>query len=313
MFPFIARRLGSGAVQVVVIAVVTFLLANANTSNVARNMLGESASAEQVAAKNTELGLDRPLHEQFIGWVLEAFRGDFGSSWFTQQPVTATIGDRLPVTLSIVIVAMITTAVFSVVLGVTAAVKRGWIDRLIQVLSVLGFSLPNFWVALMLVLFFSVTLRTLPATGYIRLSDSPSNWAIALLLPVASLVFGGIANASQQVRGAVIDVLRQDYIRTLRAHGVRPHSVLFKHALRNAASPALMVLSLQFVALLGGAVIIERVFAIPGLGSLTVDSAIQGDVPVLMGVVVSLVVMVVIVNLVIDILNGWVNPKVREQ
>jgi peptide/nickel transport system permease protein len=313
MLSFIARRIGAGIILVVVVPTLTFLLAYSGTANVARNMLGESATPEQIAAKNHELGLDQPILTQFIDWAGRAVQGDFGVSWFTQQPVAAAVADRLPVTLSMVVLAIVFTALISVALGLAAAVRGGALDRVIQVLSVLGFSLPNFWVALMLVLAFAIAIPIFPATGYVRIGDSVSLWALSLVLPVVSLVLGGIANASQQVRGAVIDALRQDFIRTLRARGLRSRSVVLKHALRNAASPALMVLSLQFIALLGGAVVIEKVYAIPGLGTLTVEGAMRGDIPVLMGVVVNLVIMVVIVNLIIDILSGWVNPKVRVQ
>lgn len=313
MFRFIGRRLVACVVLVVVIAGITFLLAFSGTGNVARNLLGESATPDQLAAKNAELGLDKPLLAQLGTWAEHALHGDLGISWFTNEPVAQAIANRLPVTLSMVVLAVTLTALISVGLGVAAAVRGGWLDRVIQVLSVAGFALPNFWVALVLVVFFSVSLGVLPATGYVRLSESPGSWAAALVLPVASLVIGSTASAAQQVRGAVIDVLRQDFVRTLRARGISPRSVLFRHALRNAASPALTVLSLQFIALLGGAVVIEKVFAIPGLGTLTINAALQGDVPVLMGVVVTLVVLVVIVNLVIDVISGWVNPKVRVQ
>ncbi|GAA3100625.1 ABC transporter permease [Kribbella aluminosa] len=313
MFGFIGRRLVACVVLVVVIAGITFMLAFSGTGNVARNLLGENATPDQLAAKNAELGLNKPLLAQLGTWAQHALRGDLGISWFTNEPVAQAIANRLPVTLSMVVLAVALTALISVGLGVAAAVRGGWLDRVIQVLSVAGFALPNFWVALVLVVFFSVTLGALPATGYVRLSESPGGWAAALVLPVASLVIGSTASAAQQVRGAVIDVLRQDFVRTLRARGISPRSVLFRHALRNAATPALTVLSLQFIALLGGAVVVEKVFAIPGLGTLTINAALQGDVPVLMGVVVTLVVLVVVVNLVIDIVSGWVNPKVRVQ
>jgi peptide/nickel transport system permease protein len=311
MLSFVVRRLLSGVALVAIVSTLTFVLVYSSTDAVARNLLGESATAEQIAAKNAELGLDQPLLTQFGQWVSHALQGDFGVSWFTNQPVSEAVGNGLPVTLSMVISAVLLTALVSIGLGVFAAVRRGWTDRTIQVLSVAGFSLPNFWVALMLVLVFAVALGVLPATGYVRFQDDPSGWAAALVLPVTALVIGGIASAAQQVRGAVIDVLRQDFVRTLRSRGLSGRSVIFRHTLRNAAPPALTILSLQFIALLGGAVVIEKVFALPGLGTLTVTSALNGDVPILMGVVVNLVVMVVIVNLLFDIVSGWVNPKVR--
>jgi peptide/nickel transport system permease protein len=215
------------------------------------------------------------------------------------------------VTLSIVTVAILVTAILATVLGITAAVKRGWIDRFVQVFAVIGFALPNFWVALVLVTIFAVNLRLLPATGFTPLATDPSKWALGLVLPVAALVIGTIASTAQQVRGATIDILERDFVRTLRARGIAKSSLLFRHVLRNAATPALTVLSLQFVGLLGGAIIIEKVFALPGIGSLAVAATTQGDLPQILGLVVVMVVLVVIVNLLIDLATGWLNPKAR--
>jgi peptide/nickel transport system permease protein len=311
MLGFLLRRLGAAAILVFVLSSLTFVLVFSSAQNAARNILGESASQEQVDALNRELGLDQPLFVQYTTWLGKAVTGNLGKSWTSNEQVASAIANRLPVTLSMVITAITVMTVISVLLGVAAAVYGGWLDRLIQFISVLGFSLPNFWIALILVLTFAVSLRWFPATGYVPLTRSISGWAGSLALPVAALVVGGIASAAQQVRGAVIDVLEQDYIRTLRARGVSPASILFRHALRNAMPAALTVLSLQFIGLLGGAAIIERVFAIPGLGSITVQAALSGDIPVLMGVVVTMIILVVIVNIAIDLANAWVNPKVR--
>jgi peptide/nickel transport system permease protein len=292
MLTFIIRRLLAGIVLVFVIATLTFFLSYGSSADVARNILGESATAEQITAKNAELGLDQPLLVQYLAWLLPAARGDFGASWFSNESVTQMIANRFPVTLSMVVVAIVVTAVISLIFGVVAAVRGGWVDRVLQFVSVAGFAIPNFWLALMLVILLALTLTVLPATGYVPLEDGPGAWAMSLVLPVTSLVVGGVASAAQQIRG---------------------RSVLLRHVLRNAAPPALIVLSLQFIAQLGGAVVIEKIFALPGLGTLTVNSAIQGDTPALMGVVVVLVVVVVIVNLLIDLVNGWINPKVRLQ
>lgn len=313
MITFLAKRLLAGILLIFVIATITFLLIYSSTGDVARNILGESATAEQLAAKEAQLGLDQPLLVQYGSWLANAITGNFGTSWFTSEPVASALSARIPITLSMVLSAVLLTAVISTVLGVIAAVRGGWVDRLIQFVSVIGFSLPNFWVGLILVLTFAIGLRWLPATGYVPFTESVGGWAATLILPVTALLIGGIAASAQQIRGATIDVLQQDYIRTLRARGVSESSVVYRHALRNAASPALTVLSLQFIGLLGGAVVIERVFAIPGLGSLTVNSALAGDIPILMGIVVVMVILVVIVNLLIDIAAGWVNPKVRVQ
>lgn len=313
MLSLIIRRVLAGIVLVFVVSTVTFLLVYSSTDEVARNLLGESATDDQVAAKAAELGLDQPLVAQYTDWLSQALRGDFGTSWFTSEPVDQMIANRLPVTLSMVVLAVVLTAIISAVLGVAAAVRGGAIDKVLQFVSVIGFALPNFWVALMLVIVFALTLQIFPATGYVPLEEDPVGWAMSLVLPVTALVIGGIASAAQQIRGAFIDVLEHDYVRTLQAGGLPRRSVLLRHVLRNAAPPALTVLSLQFIGLLGGAVVIERIFAIPGLGTLTVNSSISGDIPVIMGIVVVMVIMVVIVNLLIDLANGWINPKARLQ
>jgi peptide/nickel transport system permease protein len=314
MIWFITKRLGVGVVLVFVISSVAYALIYAAAgSNVARNVLGESATADQVAAKTAELGLDRPLGRQYTSWLGDALHGDFGTSWFSSESVSSMVANRLPVTLSMVLGAVIVTALLSAVLGVTAAVRGGAMDRVLQFVSVLGFSLPNYWLALVLVLVFAISWPLLPATGYVPLQDGPADWARSLVLPVTALAVGGIASAAQQIRGAVIDVLDLDYVRTLRAHGIGSRSVMVRHVLRNAAPPALTVLSLQFIGLLSGAVVIEKVFGIPGLGTMTINAAFQGDIPATMGVVVVMVILVVLVNLIIDITAGWINPKARLQ
>ncbi|MBT9382307.1 ABC transporter permease [Pseudooceanicola sp. CBS1P-1] len=313
MLTYLLKRIGAGIILLVLVSTVTFALIYGSTGNVARNILGESASAADIAAKEHELGLDRSLPVQFADWAVHAVQGDLGNSWTRNQRVAPSLASRFPVTLSIVAISVVIMFFVAAVLGITAAVRRGIADQIIQVISVVGFAMPNFWLGLLLVLLFAVRLQWLPPTGYVSFATSPASWVASLVLPVGALVFSGIASASQQVRGAVIDALNKDYVRTLRARGVSPRSILYRHALRNALPATLTVLSVQFIALLGGAAIIEQVFAIPGLGSLTVDAALQGDVPVLMGVVVTLIITVVIMNILIDILNAWANPKVRLQ
>lgn len=311
MLSYLAKRLASSLVLLALVTTLTFVMVFGGADNVAQNILGDNATSEQIVALEQRLGIDRPLYVQYADWVSKAVRGDLGQSWTLGESVSKILSGRLPVTLSMVILAVSIIAIISALLGIAAAVRGGWADRVIQLISVVGFSLPNFWLGLILVVVFALNLRWLPATGYTDFSTSPVGWLASLTLPVAALVLSGIASASQQVRGAMIDALRQDYVRTLRAGGVRPSSVLFRHALRNAMPAALTVLSLQFIGLLGGAAIIERVFAIPGLGSITVQAALSGDIPILMGVVVTMIILVVIVNILIDLANAWVNPKVR--
>ena len=311
MLRFVLRRLVSGAVLVVVLSSLAYLLLYISAGNIASNILGQSATEETVELKKQELGLDQPLLTRFGDWVSNALHGDLGVSWFTGQPVTEALTSRLAVTLSLVIGATVVTAVVSVVLGVLAAKRRGWADRLVQVVAVLGFAIPGFLIALGLVLVFAINLGWFEPTGYTQFSESPTGWLSSITLPVIALALGGIAGVSAQIRGSMIDALRLDYVRTLRSRGLSESRVVYKHVLRNAAGPALSVLGLQFVGLLSGAVIIEQIFAIPGLGQVIVGATAQGDIPLVMGVVLVTAVIVVTLNLVVDLLQGWLNPKVR--
>jgi peptide/nickel transport system permease protein len=311
MFRFIAKRLGSGAVLLLVISTLTYFLLFFSSSSVARNLLGDTATPEQIVAKTHELGLDRPILTRYLEWLGNAIHGDLGTSWFTSQPILEALATRIPVTLTIVLFAITTAAILATVLGMAAAVKGGFIDRTVQFLAIAGFAVPNFVVAIVVVTLFAINLSLLPATGWVPLADDPTQWARSLVLPVSALVINTVASAAQQIRSAFKDVLSRDWVRTLRSRGIKNNEILFKHVLRSAAPAGLTVLSLQFVGMLGGSVIIESIFALPGIGHLIVDSTTQGDTPVVMGVVVFTVVVVIVVNLAVDLLNGWLNPKVR--
>jgi peptide/nickel transport system permease protein len=311
MLMFIVRRLLGGVFLLFVISVITFGLLYLDSANIARRILGQSATAEVVAAKTAELGLNRPIVVQYWDWLTSALTGDLGRSWFNGQLVSVSLSGRLAVTLSLVIGTTIITAILSVVLGVLAARRGGAVDGTVQVLAVLGFAIPGFLIALYLVLIFAVNLGWFKATGYIPFTESISGWLSSVTLPIIALSIGAIAAVSQQVRGSVIDALSRDYVRTLRSRGLPMNSVVYKHVLRNAGGPALAVLAIQFVGLLGGAVIVEQVFALPGMGQLTVSATTQGDIPVVMGLVMAFAVIVVIVNLAIDLAQAALNPKVR--
>lgn len=313
MAKFLIRRILTGLILIIAISFVTFVLIYSTGGDIARHILGPEADQAQVDAKAAALGLDQPLISQYFIWFTNMIGGDFGRSWFTAEPVTAAISSRISVTLSVVVVSLICVAIFSVVLGVVAAVKRGWADKVVQVISVVGVALPNFWVAVVLVLTFAIAIPLFPATGYVQPKTSISGWLLSIALPVIAITIGGIAGAAQQIRGSVIDVLRQDYVRTLRSRGITTKSIIFRHVLRNAAPPALIVLSLQFIGMIGGAVVIEKVFAIPGLGLLALNATLRGDIPIVMAVVMTMAAIVVAVNLIIDLVNGWASPKARVQ
>lgn len=311
MLNFIARRIASGAVLLVVISFLTYLLLSVPHIDVGRQLLGESASQSAIDAKNASLGLDDPVLQQYGTWLSHAVRGDLGTSWFTSEDVGQAVGNRLPVTASLMLGVTAVTTACAFLLGVWAGVRRGAADRFVQVLGVVGYALPGFLLTLVLVLVFAVRLRWFPAIGYTGFTDSPGGWLSTITLPVLSLSVASVAGVSQQVRGAVIDALRQDYVRTLRARGLPASRIVFKHVLRNASAPALSVLGMQFVGLLGGAVLVEQIFGLPGIGSMTVTYTTRGDIPVIMALVMLTVVGVVLINLLVDILIGWLNPKAR--
>jgi peptide/nickel transport system permease protein len=310
---FLVRRILSGLAMLFVISTVAFMLVYLAGADIARRLLGQSASPEAVAQRASELGLDRPLPERYLSWLGDAVRGDLGTSWFNGSPVTQLVSARLGVTLSLVIISVAISALLATAVGVWAAYRGGWVDRTLQVVSLVGAAVPNYLIALGLVVLFAINLAIFAPTGYTRPGDSLSGWAMTITLPVAALTIGAVAGVAQQVRGSMIDSLRQDYVRTLRSRGLPERRIVLRHALRNAGGPALSVLALLFVGLLGGAVVIEQVFALPGLGSLSVSSTTNGDIPVIMGVVVVVAIIVLVVNLVIDIAQGWLNPKARLQ
>lgn len=313
MLAFLVRRIVTGVVLIVAISFVTFVLIYAGGGDIARHVLGAEADQAQVDAKAAELGLDQPLIVQYLSWFTRMIGGDFGTSWFSSESVTDAVSSRITVTLSVVTVSLVAVALLSIVLGVVAAVRRGWVDRLVQVVSVVGVALPNFWVALVLVVAFAIAVPVFPATGFVMPQVSLTGWMLSITLPVIAITIGGVAGAAQQIRGSVIDVLRQDFVRTLRARGLSERRVVTGHVLRNSIAPALTVLSLQFIGMIGGSVVIEKVFAIPGLGLLALNATIRGDIPIVMAVVMTMAFIVVIVNLAIDVVNGWASPKARVQ
>ncbi|GAA1924740.1 ABC transporter permease [Microbacterium aoyamense] len=311
MLAFIIRRLVAGAILVVAISILTFGLLYLNSDNIARRILGQNATPEIVAQKTEELGLNRPLYAQYLDWLTSALTGDLGRSWFNGQLVATSLSGRLAVTLSLVIGTTIISAILAVVLGVLAARRGGAVDTTIQVVSMIGFAIPGFLIALYLVLIFAINLGWFKATGYIPITESFTGWLSSVTLPIAALSLGAIAAVTQQIRGSVLDAMSRDYVRTLRARGLSTSSVVYKHVLRNAGGPALAILALQFVGLMGGAVVVEQVFALPGMGQLTVASTAQGDIPVVMGLVMAFAIIVIIVNLLIDLAQAALNPKVR--
>ncbi|WP_431902121.1 ABC transporter permease [Nonomuraea sp. bgisy101] len=310
MRALLVRRLAAAAVLLIVITALIFGLTSL-VPDPTQQILGVTATADQFVAKQHELGLDRPVGVRYLAWLGDAVRGDLGVSWFTGVPVADTITARLPITASLAVPATLVSAFLGIAYGMLAAIRGGWVDRTVQVLASIGFAVPGMWIALLLVIVFAVNLPWLPATGYVSISQSPVQWIRSLILPVTAIAIGSVAAIAAQTRSAVAWVLAQDYVRTLRSRGLPRGRLLLRHVLRNAAPTALTVVSLQFIGLFGGAIVVEQVFAIQGLGSLASASASRSDIPVVLGVVVVGVVVVLAVNLVVDLLVGWLDPKVR--
>lgn len=311
MVSFTLRRLGAGVVLLIAISILTYSILFFSSANIARNLLGDQATEEQVALKEQQLGLDQPFLSRFVDWFTSALSGDFGRSWFTSEPVAVAIANRLPITLTLVAVAILLTAIVSTLIGMLAAVKRGWMDRAVQIGAVVGYAAPGFVLAVLFVTVFAVQLRLVPPVSTISPGATAAAWFTSLLLPVIALAINAVASSAQQLRSAIIKQLERDYVRTLRSRGIAEREILFRHVLRSAAPAGLTILSLQFIGMLGGAVIVEQIFALPGIGSLAVTATSAGDIPVVMGVVLFTVIIVIVVNLLVDLVNGWLNPKVR--
>ncbi|MET9994989.1 ABC transporter permease [Streptomyces mutabilis] len=308
---YVGRKLASGLVLFLTVTLVTFVLVFSNGEKSVRNNLGELATDEQVARRVAELHLDQPVLTQYVKWLGDLLTGSLGQSFNSGEDVVTLLRSRIPVTLSIIFLALLFTFVLSVTIGVASAAKGGWIDRALQFVAGTAAALPNFLVGIALMFLFAIALRVFPATGYVPFGDNPRGWAQSLVLPVAALVIHMVASSAQQFRGAMVDALKQDYIRTLRSRGLPERAVVLRHALRNAATPGLTILSVQTIGLLGGAVLIEQIFALSGVGQFTVTASLAGDLPSVMGVVAFGTLLVLVVNIVADVLIAWINPKVR--
>jgi len=305
------KSVGRSLAVFLVVTFATFSLMFRNGPGIARTTLGFSATPEAVEAQMTKLGLDRPLLVQYWDWLTSAVTGDLGRSFYTSESVSGALSSRVPVTLAIVIITLLLTAVLSVLLGVVAAVRGGPTDRVVQVVSILGAAIPGFIVAIALVFTFAINWRVLPATGYVSPDQSVSGWLASVTLPVIALLIGAVAGAAAQFRTAVLDTAGKDYVRTLRARGIPERAVVWRHVLRNSAGPGMIALSLTVIALMGGTVFIEQVFALPGLGQMTLSSALISDVPLVMGTVLVFVLIVLIVNFLADLATYLLNPKAR--
>ena len=311
MFAYVARRLAMAVGTVLAAVVISFLLVHAAKGSPGAVVLGPSGTAAEIAAKNHELGWDRPLIVQFGDYLGHLVRFDLGTSLIDNRPIGTDLAARLPVTGFLALFATLLSGVVGVALGVSAAVRGGRFARFITSSSGVALSLPAFWVGILFVYVLSLKLNLLPATGYVPFSDDPVGWFTSLLLPVLTLAVGGAAIVARTANAGMREALAQEHIRTLRAMGTPPWRIRYVHALRFASVPVISVLGIQFIALFGGSVIIENLFALPGLGQASQAAVSAHDFPALIGVVVVATVVVVLTNLLLDLLVAALDPKVR--
>ncbi len=310
MIRLIARRLLVSVPLLGVVSFVTFVLVSLTPGNAAYTVLGASATKAQIASLSRQMGLNKPLVVQYGTWLGHALQGDLGRSLITGQPVTQALGQQLGPTLSLVLLSLLVTAVGGVLLGVWSAVRGGRLARVIDSVSFVGIAVPSFILAIILISLFVLKVHAFPASGYVPISQSPLEWIRSLILPVVALSFGGVGIVAKQTRAAMEDVLAREFVVVMRANGYPRRSIVYRHALKAAAVRVLSVLGVTFVGLLTGAVLIESIFSIPGLGSLAVQASAQSDIPLVIGVTVTFTLLVVGANLLLDIAYMALNPQI---
>ncbi|SFV04297.1 peptide/nickel transport system permease protein [Methylobacterium sp. 174MFSha1.1] len=312
MFGFLVRRVLAVIPVMAVVGLFVFSLLSLAPGDPAALIAGDQASPADIERIRASLGLDRPFLVRFGEWAWRILHGDLGTSIFTNLPVTTMIGQRVQPTVSLMLVTLVFAVLVAVPLGVVAAWKAGrLVDRLVMGAAVLGFSVPVFVVGYLLAYVFALELGWLPAQGYTPIEQGVGPWLANLVLPALTLGLVYIALIARVTRATMLDVLQQDYVRTARAKGVAQGGVLFVHALKNAAVPIVTVIGIGIALLIGGAVVTETVFAIPGLGRLTVDAILRRDYPVIQGVVLLFSFTYVLINLAIDLLYTLIDPRIR--
>lgn len=302
MSRYLLRRLLHAVLIVAGISVISFFFLHL-TGDPVGLILPQDATREQIETLRRDLRLDEPIHVQYLHFVTSALQGDMGRSIYTREPVLGLILERLPATLELALTALVLSLIIAIPMGVIAALRRGgWLDTISMTLALFGLSMPHFWLGIMLIMLFSVQLNWLPTSGR-------GTWE-QLIMPSVALGASLVALFARLTRSAMLEVLGQDYVRTARAKGLTETVVVGKHALRNALIPLVTVAAMEFGFLLGGAVIIETVFAWPGVGRLIVQSILDRDYPVVQAAVMMLAIVFVVVNLVVDLLYTWLDPNI---
>lgn len=313
MLRFLANRLIGALLVLLVVSLVSFALIWLVPGDVASQIADPGASAEELQRIRTRLNLDLPWHQQIVTWYSNVlFRGDLGQSFLLNRSVTEAIIERLPVTLSLTALALAIALVCGVTLGVVAAVRHGtWLDQSTMSLALVGLSIPDFWLGLVAIYVFAVALGWLPTGGFVPFTESPLGWLRTVTLPALTLGLVQVGFIARMARASMLETLGQDYVRTADAKGLSRADIVLRHGLPNALIPILTVIGIVAGALLGGAVIIEQVFSVPGIGRLIIGAVAARDFPVMQGGLLFLAVVYLTVNLVVDILYAVVDPRVR--
>jgi peptide/nickel transport system permease protein len=312
MTAYILRRLVMLVPVLIVVGVVVFGLVHLTPGDPAAVILGDRATPEDIARLRDQLGLNDPLPVQFVHWFGNVLRLDFGESIFLGEPVTQALLDRVQPTALLTLYALSIQVLIGIPAGVLAAVRyNSPVDRALTVMAISGSAIPTFFLGILLILIFAVRLRWLPSGGYVPFGEDPVAHVKGMLMPAFALGFSAAGLLARLVRSSMLDVLREDYVRTAFAKGLPEQFVIVRHALRNALIPALTVIGISLGALLGGAVVTETVFTIPGMGRLVVQSIARRDYPVIQGAIIAIAMTYVLVNLVVDVLYVYVDPRVR--
>jgi peptide/nickel transport system permease protein len=307
------RWLVSSVALLFAVTVLTFVLASLAPGSAVRAVVGANTSVtpQQYAQVKRQLGLDQPLPAQYWHWLSHLLHGSLGNDLFSGQPITAALGTRIGASLSLIIAAIVVSGLAGVAFGTVSAVRGGVTGRILDVLAVSGFAVPGFWLALILIEVLAVQVRLFPATGYVPLGTDPGQWLRSVVLPVLTLSAGTTAAIARQTRDSMLQVFGREFVTALRSRGLPLRVIVCKHALRNAAIPVVTTLGVVFIGLLGGTVIVEQIFGIPGLGEAAVTATTSHDLPMIEGIAFYFAILVVIVNLLVDVSYSALNPRVR--
>lgn len=308
---YVSRRLLLLVVQVILVATVVFLLIRLVPGDPARAILGETAKEDQIARVRSQLGIDRPIYEQYGAWLGRLARGDLGTSVISGRPVMLDVQQRIGNTIELIVLSTIISLLIGIPLGIAAALRANRAaDYLLSSVAMLGLSLPSFVVGTLMLLIFGLTLRWLPPAQFVAWNVDPGQHLRVIVLPVVALAASSTAVVLRMTRSSMLEVVRQDYIRTARAKGLSGRLVILRHALRNSLNPVVSIVGLELAALLGGTVIVESIFNWPGLSSLLIAGVRSRDYPVVQGVVLLIAVLTVVINLLVDLVYGWLDPRI---